>query len=358
MTPGDRPPVTRGGPGTIWGVALLGPVLAGALLVGALDLDDRPARGPTTIEGDGVRLTLVESGLLRDEPFASAEPRRDFEDRFELDPLARPDEAFLRLGEGGLEVGVLEHGGFQGYFAVTNDSFPANAVFHASMQAASGVVTSGVGQGEAVFAVQTASTKVTSDVDFVLVNTVSSGGRLSWEVGQANGEYANAVETTLAEVPASPDALRPVDEPVDVTLQTDGDRQLTVYLGDRLVLDADDLDLGVAPPFQAYLEVQSRVIPYTARFTDFWVTAADAVHIEGLPPGTEVVIGATDAPRAAGTADQDGVARLDLALPDARGTAALAVRGPDERGWRRIPDFTYAGGDRYRAELDGGEHWS
>jgi hypothetical protein len=334
-------------------VALLGPVLAGTLLIGALDLDDRPPPGPTTIQGDGVRLTLLESGLLRDEPFSSAEPRRDFEDRFELDPLARPEEAVLRLGEDGLDVGVLEHDGFQGYFAVTNDTFPANAVFHTAMQAASGVVASSTGQGEAVFAVQTASTKVTSDVDFVLVNTVSRGGRLSWEVGQANGEYADAVETTLAEVPASP-ALRPVDEPVDVTLQTDGDRRMTVYLGDQQVLDAGDLDLGVAPPFQAYLEVQSRVIPYTARFTDFWVTASDVVQVEGLPPGAAVVLGPTDEPRATATADDGGVARLELALPDARGTAALALRGPDDDGWRRVPPFAYAGGDRYRVELDHG----
>jgi hypothetical protein len=212
-------------------------------------------------------------------------------------------------------------------------------------------IVGGDGIGEAVLAVQTGSTKITSDVNFLAVNSYSSGGQLKWQVGYSAAKYQDARRTSLAELD-DPGAPLVPDHPVGVTLRTDGSRSLDVFVDDVQVLDASDLDLFVEPPLQAYLEVQAYDIAYTSRFTDFWVASSDVVELEELPEGTEVRLGTVTDPIASATADAEGTAAVRLPLPRAHGTAPLSVRLPDEDGWRQVStSFTYSGGDRYAATI-------
>jgi hypothetical protein len=332
------------------GFVLAGPLLGTALLV-SLSIGNANTVPPSVV-GAGVELTLVHSGLLADEPFSDPEHMRTFEDRFELDPLAPTDgTAWTEVGRDGLEVGVREHEGWEGYFAVTHDLYPADSVFHTDMEAMPAVLDGG-GIGEAVFAVQTGSTKITSDVNFLAVNTYSSDDHLRWQVGYSAAKYEDARRTSLAEVDDLSPALIP-DHPVGVTLRTDGYHSLDVYVDETRVLSTSELDMFVEPPLQAYLEVQAKDVVYTSRFTNFWVTASDTLLLEGLPEGTEVRLG-TEADRiASATAGAEGRASLELPLPRAHGTAALNLRLPGEDRWREVSgSFTYSGGDRYEATID------
>ena len=328
-----------------------GPVLGVALVV-SLSLGN--ATTPAApLAGAGVRLTPVTQGLLTDEPFAAPEASRTFRDRFELDPLAPQNGVvFAGVGAHGFDVGVREHKGWEGYFAVTHDLYPAGSVFHADVVALPAVSTGG-GIGEAVFAVQTGSTKITSDVNFVAVNSYTNHGAVKWQVGYSAAKYQDARRTALAQVDDPPASLVP-DHPVGITVRTDGSRTLRVYLDDTEVLDATHLAMDMEPPLQPYLEVQSKDIAYTSRFTNFWVTTSATLRVDGLPTGARLRLGPAGAPIATGTADARGAVRLELPLPKAHGTAPVAVHVPGERGWRHVSgSFTYSGGDRYDASLAG-----
>ncbi len=350
--PGVAPRTTTGRVRPLALVMLAGPVVGVALVV-TLSLGNATTAAAPVV-GAGVRLTPVVSGLLTDEPFATPEASRTFRDRFELDPLAPQNGiVFAGVGAHGFDVGVRRHAGWEGYFAVTHDLYPAGSVFHADVVALPAVSTGG-GIGEAVFAVQTGSTKITSDVNFVAVNSYTKNGDFKWQVGYSAAKYENARRTALAQVDHPPASLVP-DHPVGVTLRTDGYRTLRVYLDDTKVLDATDLSMRMEPPLQPYLEVQSKDIAYTSRFTNFWVTASDTLRVEGLAAGARLRLGSADAPIATGTADARGAVRLTLPLPKAHGTAPVAVHLPGEKGWRRVSgSFTYSGGDRYDASFTGG----
>lgn len=347
---GTAPRATTGRARWMSGFMLAGP-LVGAVLLLTLSVGNATT-APSPVTGAGIDLTLTSSGLLVDEPFAAPESMRTFEDRFELDPLAPTDGAvWAEVGEQGLDVGLRGHEGWEGYFAVTHDLFPAGSVFHTDMEAIPTRVA-GDGIGEAVFAVQTGSTKITSDVNFLAVNSYASGGQLKWQVGYSAAKFQDAQRRSLAQLDDPSAPLIP-DHPVGVTLRTDGYRSLDVYIGDTEVLAATDLDLFVEPPLQAYLEVQAEDIAYTSRFTNFWVTSSDTLHLEELPPGTEVRLGTATDPVASATAGASGTAALRLPLPRAHGTAPLSVRLPEDDDWRQVSSsFVYSGGDRYEASIE------
>ena len=166
--------------------------------------------------------------------------------------------------------------------------------------------------------------------------------------GEVPGRARRSALAQIDDVPAS---LAP-DHPVGVTLRTDGYHTLDVYLDDTKILEARNLAMSMDPPLQPYLEVQAKDIPYTSRFTNFWVTASDTFRVDGLPAGARVRLGSSDVPIASGTADAHGTARLRLPLPKAHGTAPAAVQFPGETRRRRVSTaFTYSGGDRYNATV-------
>ena len=172
--------------------------------------------------------------------------------------------------------------------------------------------------GQAVFAVQTASTKVTGLINFVEVTTTSYQGRTGWQVDYSSGHVRDAALDRLLAVggvgrrAAHPGRDRAHRRPA-----------LAVGLaGRQQVFSSDSLQLDMEAPFQPYLEVQALHVPYVATFHDFWVTRDDTVEVTGLPAGADV------------TLDDAG------GMPVARGTArsgrgggahSSAVRGQGQR---------------------------
>ena len=278
---------------------------------------------------------------------------RTFTDRFELDPLApRTGVVFAEVGDEGLDVGVHAHEGWEGYFAVTHDFYPASSVFHTDMEAIPPSVA-GDGIGEAVFAVQTGSTKITSDVNFVTVNTYASKGDIKWQVGYSAGKYSDAERVSLAQLDHPPDSSSPTTRSASPCAPTGTARSPCSSTTRR----------SSTPPTSSCSwshrsSPTSRCRPRTSRTprgsrTSGWRPRTRSGST-ACPKETEVRIGAADRPTASGAADAEGTARLQLPLPQAHGTAPLAVRLPGERDWRQVSDaFVHSGGDRYRASVEG-----
>jgi hypothetical protein len=288
----------------------------------------------------------LSSGLLADFGFNTAETPSVLQKDFELGGSAPAANAQVTALPDGLHVGVLHHptGVFEGYFAVTRASYPANAIFHVKMWR-QGLRTVTLSQTtEAVFAVQTATTKQTGAINYVLVASVRHGPLVHWELGFAEGHLANASTKILWTGPSLPNGQAPLSQ--DVTLRTDGYHAYEVYFDDRLVYRSRRLNMNIMPPFQAYLEVQALAAAYESRFQDFWVARSDTVQVQGVPPGARVSLRPDDQTRVSATADQTGTAQLKLRLPEARGTGTLTVVAHGTT--RRFAGLHYAGGDVYR----------
>ncbi|HEY7947127.1 MAG TPA: hypothetical protein VID75_05605 [Acidimicrobiales bacterium] len=283
-----------------------------------------------------VGLSLVRSGLASADPFDRPVPNRDLLDHYVFNGSAAAGVGWVKAEGQGLEVGVRPHQSWAGWFAVTLRAVGADMVWHAVVSKPPNAVGSGV--GEAVLAVQSASTQRNGSINYVVVASVSSRGKSTWQVGSAHGFVANAITDRLWQGPSRADA--PATEPV--TIRTDGRHTLTVWLGDRQVYSSHHLHMNDPPPFQAYLEVQGRDIGYVAKFNDFWVAAAAPVIVTGVPPRARVTLDTGQGPVIA-TADATGQAALRVPSPALVGTGTLTVA--DGSGTRHFRDLHYSGGD-------------
>ena len=320
---------------------LAGAAVAALLVAGAAVLIGRA--GPVQVAADGpVAVWRTSSGLATSLSFHRPLPVRDLGDAFAFNGSATPGVGYASLDRSGLTIGVHGHPDrFEGWFAVTRAAYPGAGAYHVLMAKPPGNVDRGNAQGEAVFAVQTGTTKLNGLINYVVVASNSSRGATTWTIGYAHGHVADARLETLAQFPV------PATSPVarDITLTTDGRHRLAVWFGQGLVYASSRLHLDIAPPFQPYLEVQSRLVPYTSFFHDFWVTTGTGLTVSA-PSGARLrLVGAGGAVLATGVARQ-GTARLALPPPRARGTATLVVQ-MDGRRYRLGP-FAYAGGDHYR----------
>ena len=182
-------------------------------------------------------LRRVVNGLLLRRSFTTASPASSLSAQFEINGSAPSSQRWVVVRRDGLLVGVLPGSGerFQGAFAVTRAAFPAGGVFHVRMSREPGTISSASRTGEAVLAVQTASTKRTGDIDYVVVASVTHAGLTHWEVGYAQGHLAAARTTILWA--GAPSADAPLSE--SISLQTDGNSRLTVYFGDTLVFSSN-----------------------------------------------------------------------------------------------------------------------
>ncbi|HUZ09747.1 MAG TPA: hypothetical protein VMU76_06215 [Acidimicrobiales bacterium] len=283
------------------------------------------------------------SGLATSVSFRSPLPLRDLGDAFTFNGSASPGIGYAALGRRGLAVGVQRHPDrFEGWFAVTNAAYPAAGAYHVRMDRPPGNVDGGRAQGEAVFAVQTGTTSQNGLINYVVVASNSTGGTTFWTIGYAHGHVKDARLQILARTPAS------VSSPTgrEITLQTDGRRRLAVYFGRTLVFASNRLHLNIEPPFQAYLEVQSRRVPYTSFFHDFWVTNSTSVTVAGVSSGARLSLIGPDGRVFSSATSHGGEARLDLPVPLARGKAELLVQAGSHRV--RLGPFAYSGGDAYR----------
>jgi hypothetical protein len=281
-------------------------------------------------------LSLVHSGLAIADSFDSSVANRDLLDHYVFNGSAAAGVGWVNATDHGLDVGVRSHRSWEGWFAVTLRATGPDVVWHALVSRPSNTV--GAGVGEAVLAVQSATTQSNGSIDYVVVSALSSHGKSTWQVGSAHGVVANAVTDNLWKGPFS--AGTASTEPV--TIRTDGRHSLTVWLGDQQVYSSHHLDMNDPPPFQAYLEVQARDIGYVANFKDFWVADAAPVVVTGVAPTSRVSL-TTGHGTVTSTADAAGQAALRVPSPDLVGTGTLTVT--NRSGTRRFPGLHYAGGD-------------
>jgi hypothetical protein len=317
---------------TLWRIEVT--IAAVVLVVVTMALTVWPSTSPARPMPPG--LALAHSGLSMADPFETATPNRVLSDHYVFNGSAAPGVGWVRDSRSGLDVGVRSHASWAGWFAVTLRAAGPDVVWHALMSRPSAAVGSGV--GEAVLAVQSASTQHNGSINYVVVSALSSRGKSTWQIGSAHGFVADAVTDRLWQGPLRADT--PPTEPV--TIRTDGHHSLTVWFGDRQVYSSHRLHMNDPAPFQAYLEVQGRGISYVSNFKDFWVTEAAPVVVRGVTPGSHLALETGDGVVRA-TADSTGRATLRIPAPDLVGTGTLTVTG--RSGVRRFPNLHYAGGD-------------
>ncbi len=281
-------------------------------------------------------LSLVRSGLAIADPFDNPVPNRNLPDHYVFNGSAAAGVGWVQGTGRGLEVGVHPHSSWAGWFAVTLRAAGPDVVWHAVVSRPPNPVATGI--GEAVFAVQSASTQRNGSINYVVVSSVSALGKSTWQVGSAHGFVANAVTDRLWQGSLRADTA--ATEPI--TIRTDGRHDLTVWLGDQQVFSSQHLHMDDPPPFQAYLEVQGRDIGYVANFQDFWVAAAAPVTVTGVPPRSLVTLD-TGHGAVTATADASGQAALQVPSPALVGTGTLTVAAAS--GARHFRDLHYAGGD-------------
>ncbi|MDQ0868417.1 hypothetical protein QFZ70_000890 [Arthrobacter sp. V1I9] len=324
-------------------VAALGLTAAGAATASSVLNED----GTVLASSGQWQLHRTAEGILMDNPFDRAIAAREVQDTYEFNGDTDPALAFVRATDDGLQVGVepMPHAeAHNGFFAVTHDAYPESSVFHVRMSKQPGQIQSAKEVGQAVFAVQTASTKITGLINFIVLSADSTEGMTSWRVGYMYGHVRNAEYINYYSTEPS------VDEPDtrDITLRTDGRRTLTVWFGEEQVFHSDQLEMDIQAPYQPYLEVQAVKTPYFSSFQNFWVTEDDDLELTGLPETADVrlvdsqgtVLGETSV-RAGGTAT------LELPPYAAKGSGTLEISEPG-RELVRLGSFDYAGGDELK----------
>jgi hypothetical protein len=284
-------------------------------------------------------LTLVRSGVAMADPLTSPVANRRLMDHYVFNGSARAGVGLINGTQHGLEVGVRPHRGWAGWFAVTLRAAGPDVVWHAVMSRPPRPVTRGT--GEAVFAVQSASTQRNGTINYVVVSALAVSGKSAWQIGSAHGMIADASTDFLWQEPLRTDT--PAVEPV--TIRTDGRHHLTVWFGDRQVYSNRHLHMNDPAPFQAYLEVQARDIGYVANFRDFWVADVAPVIVRGATAGARVELD-TGHGTVGATADSSGQAVLRVPAPVLVGTGTLTVAGRSRT--HRFPHLHYAGGDIVR----------
>lgn len=307
----------------------------------------RAGESPTPIASSGPwQLLRTSGGLLMDNPFTQDVPAREIQDVYEFNGDTEPSRAFVRATADGLQVGVNPNPSrkdHSGYFAVTHDAYPQSSIFHVRMSKQPGQVSTPGEVGQAVFAVQTASTKVTGLINFIVLSADSKDGMTSWRVGYMYGLVRDAKFIGYWGTEPSVDS----PDTQDITLRTDGRRTLTVWFGDEQVFHSDKLDMDITAPYQPYLEVQAVHTPFMSSFQDFWVVKNDHLQLSGAPAGAQVALVRDGVAVSEGTAGSGGEATLTLPPYAAKGSATLEITEPG-REPVRLGSFDYAGGDELK----------
>ncbi len=316
----------------LWRIEVTAGALAMVLVTIALTV--WPAASPARRMPDG--LTLAHSGLAMADSFETAIPNRQLLDHYVFNGSAAAGVGWVKATARGLDVGVRSHAGWAGWFAVTLPAAGTNVAWHAVMSRPS--VPVGDGVGEAVLAVQSASTQRNGSINYVVVSALSSRGKSTWQVSSAHGFVDKADTDRLWQEPLRID----VPSTEQVTIRTDGHRSLTVWFGQREVYSSHNLHINDPAPFQAYLEVQGRGISYVSNFKDFWVADVAPVIVRGAPSRAEVTLDTDQGPVRA-TADTTGKAILRVPVPALVGTGTLTI--VSRSGVRRFRSLYYAGGD-------------
>ncbi len=206
---------------------------------------------------------------------------------WEANGSAGAANAFATIDGGLLNVGVVRPtNDFRGWFLTATSATPTNCAFQFDAMSPPPVASSTPGAvGELVMAVQTSDTVTTGDINYVVVaEIVDPGGRRSLLTGYSLGHLSHAVEHVLKEVPWTAG-------PLDVSIESNGSNQLAVWVDGALFYRATDLHMGIAPPFEPYLEVQARHTAYTVAFRGYSSSCAPDIAVSNLTDGSTVRLG-------------------------------------------------------------------
>jgi hypothetical protein len=256
---------------------------------------------------------------------------------WEVNGSAGAANGSARAGGGLLHVGIRHATpDFRGWFVTTTGTTPSSCAFQFSAASPPAVTaTSPQAIGELVMAVQTSSTVTTGDINYVVVaENVASSGQRNLIAGYALGHLSHATEHILKRVPWAPGPIR-------VAIQTNGDNQLKVWVNGNLFYQADDLDLGITPPLQPYLEVQARQTPYTVAYDGYSSVCQQDVVVAGLPDGSTARLDGRQALARNGSA----VFAASVTAPPL--TGSLTVTLPGNSRPVHFARHTYWPGSRY-----------
>ena len=267
---------------------------------------------------------------------------------WEANGSAGPTNGYAVARDDLLQVGV--HSAtpeFRGWFLTTTGSVPDTCAFHFDADSPPPVPASSRGAvGELVMAVQTSSTAITGDINYVLVaEVVYANGKRFLEAGYSTGREANALEHVLKRVPWAPG-------PIQVSVETNGIDTLEIWIDGRPFLDATGLHMGIEPPFQPYLEVQAVGTPYVVAFFRYASVCGDDVVVTGLPHGA---IASLDGQKVAAV-DGRAAFRVDRNAPPVTGQLVVALPGAAVTSGTRLVRFashTYWPGQRFQYETGG-----
>jgi hypothetical protein len=255
---------------------------------------------------------------------------------WEANGSAGPANGLASVSGGLLNVAVRHATpGFAGWFLTATSPRPASCVYQFTAASPPPVTVSTPGAtGELVMAVQTGSTIVTGDINYVFVaELVPANGQRSLVAGYSLGHLSHATEHLVKQAPWAPG-------PMQVAIQTNGDNRLSVWINGTSFLQADHLHMGITPPLEPYLEVQAERTPYTVAYSRYSTVCQSGVVISGLPDGTVATLGHLSATAHDGTA----VFPADKWSPPV--TGVLALDRPGTTVPVRFASRTYWPGDR------------
>lgn len=259
---------------------------------------------------------------------------------------ANPHIRFLEWHRGVLGVGVNNPnpGQFYGYFAETKPSFPSGSFVQTVMTpypAAAGAHQ----VAETIVAVQTANTYRTGLINYVIVSYTETGKRHMLQIGYANGRI-QAAKTYILHTVSHAGVMRSMQS-MPITVSTNGNNAYRVWLGDKLLYQAHNLRMHIAPPFQVYLEGQSRGTRYVADFRSLAVYRSDVFMVTGLKPASRLALTTPSGTVLTANAGSKGDAAITLPVNALNFPATIRVREPG------VPETVFRnvwvqGGDVYR----------
>lgn len=277
-----------------------------------------PSSGSRPIEGSTSRALVPYAGWVSNGSAGAANGRTEVR------------SGLLRVG--------IQHAtpDFRGWFLTTTGTIPASCAFQFSAASPPPVASSvAASLGELVMAVQTGSTATTGEINYVVVaENVSQTGRRTLIAGYSHGHVSRAIEHVLKQAPWTPG-------PLQVAVLTNGDSHLSVWVNGTLFYTGDDLHLGIAPPFQPYLEVQARHTAYTASFNGYSSVCQPDVVVTNLPDGSTVKLAGEE------VAAHNGSAVLPYAITSGPVTGVMIVSEPGESSPTRFALHTYWPGSRF-----------
>ena len=169
------------------------------------------------------------SGLVMADPVRDARsPNRQLLDHYVFNGSAAPGVGWIEGHGPRLDVGVRSHAGWAGWFAVTLPAAGPDVVWHAVCR--DPPLRSVDGVGEAVLAVQSASTQRNGSINYVVVSAlvVARQEHVADRLGarlRGRRSHGSTVAGTSAH--------RRGTSTEPVTIRTDGHRSLAVWFGDR-----------------------------------------------------------------------------------------------------------------------------